>query len=399
MAQKEALLFLCHRIPFPPNKGDKIRSFNVLKALSEHYDIYLGTFVDDPYDWQYAETLNDFCTEVCLLGQNKLWCKIKGLTSLLTGKSISEPYYYDRKMARWVDDVVRSKGIKKVFVFSSPMAQYINHYSAEQLTSVVDFVDVDSDKWRQYAEGKTGLSRWVYAREQRKLLAFEIATTARASHAIFVSPQEAALFQGLIPQHLRDKVHGVLNGVDTTFFDPQAKFGERPLAPVEVVFTGAMDYWANVDAVLWFVRHVWPRVRETHPEALFTVVGGNPSTEIEALDGYDGITVTGRVKDIRPYIANAKVVVAPLQIARGIQNKVLEGMSLEKPVVATSMADEGIESGCEHVRVEDTPDGFAEAVRGYLDNPVTATENRAWIMQHLQWSQTLSVLPEWIGTD
>ena len=397
--KKEPLLFLCHRIPFPPNKGDKIRSFNMLKELAKHYEVYLGAFVDDSYDWQYASKLDEYCQDVCLLGQNKTLCKIKGLTAFLTGKAISLPYYYDGKMASWTSSTIKQHGIKKIFVYSSAMAQYAEPNMSDDAHLVIDFVDVDSDKWRQYSEGKSGISSWVYGREYRKLQAYESKVAAIADHSLFVSPQEADLFKKQVPATVQPTVQGVLNGVDTAFFDPEATLDEALDTNPDVVFTGAMDYWANVDAVVWFEKHVWPKIRTSYPEATFYVVGGNPTAEIKALDGKNGIVVTGRVKDVRPYILLSKVSVAPLQIARGIQNKVLEAMSMAKPVVATSMANEGIEADTANVKVTDDANEFSTLVCDYLSKPVEAPENRTWIVENLQWNATLSVLPRLFDKD
>ena len=387
---KESLLFLCHRIPFPPNKGDKIRSFNMLKALSEHYDIHLGSFVDDPYDWKYADTLDEYCASKLLLNQNKFWCKVKGLKAFLTGEAISIPYYYSSEMEQWVQDIIAEQKISKVFVYSSVMAQYTNDRSG--LHTVIDFVDVDSDKWRQYSEGKSGLSSWLYGREYKTLQAFENGAAQRAYHSLFVSPQEAELFKQQVPESVREHVSGMLNGVDTKYFDPQDECSDPLANHVDVVFTGAMDYWANVDAVLWFAKHVWPLVKKQHPDATFFVVGGNPTQDVLALDGKSGIKVTGRVEDVRPFIKYSKVAVAPLQIARGIQNKVLEAMSMAKPVVATSMAIEGIEARTDNIKITDSPEETAELVCQYLEQFQNAPENRQWILEHLQWKFALAGL-------
>lgn len=364
----------------------------MLRELSKRYDVYLGAFVDDPFDWQYAQKLEQYCAEHFLLNQNKLLCKIKGLRAFVTGTAISLPYYADRKMQNWVDKTLEEHDICKVFVYSSVMAQFVNDRNG--LTRVVDFVDVDSDKWRQYAEGMSGVGKWVYSREHLRLQQFENQTAHKAHHSLFVSPQEAQLFSRQIPAALHHKVSGMLNGVDIAFFDPGVEASDPQAGDFDVAFTGAMDYWANVDAVLWFVKHVWPKVRQALPKATFAVVGGNPTAAVQALNGKDGIVVTGRVKDVRPFIRNAKTSVAPLQIARGIQNKVLEAMAMAKPVVATSMAMEGIETTSEAVFCEDDPAKFAEQVIREIGSPSNADENRQWIVDNVQWSASLSGLTE-----
>jgi sugar transferase (PEP-CTERM/EpsH1 system associated) len=391
--KKEPLLFLCHRIPFPPNKGDKIRSFNMLKALSEFYDIYLTCFVDDPFDWQYADKLDKYCQQKLLIKQNKTLSKIKGLQAFISGEAISVPYYYNREMAKWTSDIITVHNIKQVFVYSSSMAQYVEGERYLSQNRIIDFVDVDSDKWNQYAEGKTGLARWVYKREWRKLQSLENKIAEKFQHSLFVSPQEANLFKLQVPQSVSLKVSSMLNGVDTEFFDPKNSDVEAMDENIDVVFTGAMDYWANVDAVIWFCHKVWPLIRAKHPNARFYVVGGNPSPQVKALDAKQGIKVTGRVVDVRPYILGAKVAVAPLQIARGLQNKVLEAMSMAKPVVVTSMAIEGIEGRNENVRVSDDPQLFCDHVCDYLELSQSAGQSRQWILDNLQWNESLSRLP------
>jgi sugar transferase (PEP-CTERM/EpsH1 system associated) len=397
--KKEPLLFLCHRIPFPPNKGDKIRSFNMLKELSQSYDIYLACFVDDPFDWQYADKLDHYCQQKLLIKQNKTLSKIKGLQAFISGDAISVPYYYSRKLANWSNDVIAVHNIKQVFVYSSSMAQYVEGERYSQLNRIIDFVDVDSDKWNQYSEGKTGLARWVYKREWRKLQSLENKIAEEFQHSLFVSPQEANLFKQQVSESVGRKVSGMLNGVDTDFFDPQNPDIDSMEENIDVVFTGAMDYWANVDAVIWFSKNVWPLIIASYPKASFFVVGGNPSSQITALDGQLGIKVTGRVQDVRPYIRNAKVVVAPLQIARGLQNKVLEAMSMAKPVVATSMAIEGIEARNEEIKICDDALNFSQQVINYLNRSICAGKSRTWILDNLQWQSSLSRLPNLFKDD
>ncbi|NMP33067.1 TIGR03087 family PEP-CTERM/XrtA system glycosyltransferase [Thalassotalea sp. M1531] len=393
---KEPLLFLCHRIPFPPNKGDKIRSFNILKMLNEHFDVYLGCFVDDPYDERYIGELKKYCKELFYLNQNKTLAKLKGLSAFLSGKAITLPYYFDRKMANWVSETAERKAIAKVFIYSSSMAQYCQGDAFNQCHRVIDFVDVDSDKWRQYAEKKSGISKFVFNREYKKLAEYEDLVCQQFDISLFVSPDEADLFKNRQPKEHQDKVSGLLNGVDVKFFDPDVEYHQEPLVPNSpfISFTGAMDYWANVDAVLWFVEHVWPDIKRKVPEVKFVVAGGNPSKEILALKKDSAIVVTGRVNDMRPFIEQATCVVAPLRIARGIQNKVLEAMALNKPVVCTSMAMEGINAPENHsVRVEDNAAVYANACVELLNSDIPAN-NRQWILDNFTWESTLAPLQE-----
>lgn len=399
---KEPLLFLCHRIPFPPNKGDKIRSFNILKKLSEHYEVHLGCFIDDAFDKQYTTSLNKYCASVFHLDQHKTLSKIKGLTGFLTNKPITLPYYYDKRMQHWVNKTCAEQKISKVFVYSSSMAQYIQADKYQHLERVIDFVDVDSDKWRQYAEKKTGIAKWFFNREYRLLAKEEQQICQQFTYSLFVSPDEASLFEDLQPKDQAEKIHGLLNGVDVDFFNPDNNFSQEDLVPSTpfISFTGAMDYWANIDAVMWFVDEVWPIILSHQPDAVFCIVGGNPSNEVKDLaKKHRNIVVTGRVHDVRPFITQAHCVVAPLQIARGIQNKVLEAMSLNKPIVVTTMAMEGInaEQG-EGVIITDDKNTYADSCLSLLSTPSKPIKNREWVLAHFTWRQTLTPLLDYFSS-
>ncbi|MDD5272029.1 MAG: TIGR03087 family PEP-CTERM/XrtA system glycosyltransferase, partial [Methylovulum sp.] len=330
------LLFLAHRIPYPPNKGDKIRSYHFLKYLAAEFNVYLGTFIDDPHDWRYTDTVDALCAATCYQDLKPLPAKIKSLQGLLTGEALSLPYYKNTALQAWVDTTINSQAITKVLIFSSVMAQFIRPEHKVKL--VVDFVDVDSDKWRQYADKKNGFARWIYQREAQYLLAYERQLAGWAKTSLFVSEQEAALFKTLAPE-ASAKVGFVNNGVDTDYFSPD-HFYVSPYPPAQdvLVFTGAMDYWANVDAVVWFATQVFPLLQGRYPQLCFYIVGSKPAKAVLELAGNPAITVTGRVDDVRPYLAYARLAVAPLRIARGIQNKVLEAMAMAKVVVATTAA-------------------------------------------------------------
>jgi len=391
------LLFLVHRIPFPPNKGDKIRSYHFLKYLQTEFNVYLGTFIDDPHDWQYTPQVDALCADTCYLGLKPLPAKIKSLKGLLADKALSLPYYQNPAMQRWVDAAIKTHAIRKVLVFSSVMAQFVQF--RPEVEMVVDYVDVDSDKWRQYAEKKQGVARWVYRREAKYLLAYEREIASLSKTSVFVSEQEAALFKTLAPES-GDKATFVNNGVDTGYFSPYQELASPYRADEEVlVFTGAMDYWANIDAVIWFATEVFPLVQASYPQAKFYIVGSNPSKAVLELAVNPAIAVTGRVDDVRPYVASARLAVAPLRIARGIQNKVLEAMAMAKAVVATSAAMEGIPylewPEPLAVAVSDEAVAMAGQLCDHLHGPipeVTAHANREFVAARFSWQQNVHQL-------
>lgn len=391
------ILFLAHRIPYPPDKGDKIRSWHLLKYLAERATVHLAAFVDDEADMAHAEKLRSVCGDVLLqpLKPSQRWRR--GLRGLVKGEALSLAFYYDPAVVAWIKQVQRRHRIGGILAFSSQMAPYaLPHLGGRR--SVMDFVDVDSEKWRQYAEeAPRGLKKAIYGREARLLRAFEKHVTRQFNASLFVSEAEAAVFRKLAGSYAHS-VTALNNGVDYRNFDPQAAFA--PLPPAvgpTVLFSGAMDYRPNIDAVIWFAAEVWPKLRDAQPKARFKIVGSKPAAEVKRLGEDDGIIVTGRVEDMRPHIAGADVCVAPLRIARGVQNKVLEAMAMARPIVATTPAFEGIDAvpGV-HLDVADRPDDIAARIlelladRGRARAMGTAARHR--VIERYDWDANLSVL-------
>jgi sugar transferase (PEP-CTERM/EpsH1 system associated) len=210
-----------------------------------------------------------------------------------------------------------------------------------------------------------GPKRWVFRREGRRLLAEETAIAARCDAAVFVSDEEAELFRERTGTDAA-RLHTVRNGVDTAYFDPGLRF-DNPFADDDraIVFVGAMDYWPNIDAVTWFADNVLPAVLTRNPRARFHIVGSNPGSDVRSLARRPGIVVSGRVDDVRPYLKYAACSVAPLRVARGVQNKVLEAMAMARPIVATPEAVNGIAANPEVV-VRAEPADWAEAVSRFV---------------------------------
>lgn len=394
--QKPPLLFLAHRIPFPPNKGDKIRSFHLLRHLAASHRVYLGAFVDDPGDFVHEAALGQWCADVCLQPLNGMRAKLRSLEGLVTGRPLTLPYYRNRALQRWVDRVVAEHQIERALVFSGAMAQYVMSARHAGLRRVIDFVDVDSDKWRQYAPRHRWPMSWIYRREGDRLLCFERKAAAASDASLFVSPEEAALFTTLAPR-LADRVGYAANGVDFDYFDPQ-QCGDSPYAPghADVVFTGAMDYWPNADAVIHFVRDIWPSIANRVPGARFHVVGGGAGSDVAELANEPGVMVHGRVSDIRPWIRHAKVSVAPLRVARGIQNKVLEAMALGVATVVSPQALEGIAAEPGRDLLVADAGAMADAVtmllQSTLERERVGASGRCLVQQKYGWDDNLAVI-------
>lgn len=388
----ERILYLAHRIPYPPNKGDKIRSYHVLRYLAERYQVYLGAFVDDPRDWRYAETLQRWCRQCRLLPLNPRRARLRSLRGLVTGAPLTLPYYRDARMADWVRRCVTEQGIETAFVFSSSMAQYLDADEFAGLRRVIDFVDVDSDKWEQYGRAQRWPMSWVYRREGRRLDRYERRIARRFDASMFVSAEEAELFAERVPAECR--VGHYDNGVDWAYFTPRPESDSPYEAGARVlVFTGAMDYWANADAVSWFASDIFPAVRERVPDAVFAIVGARPTEAVRRLERQPGVRVTGAVEDIRPYLEHAHAAVAPLRIARGVQNKVLEAMAMARPVIASPQALDGIDyaAGEDLYRAE-TDAEFVTAAVEQLSERRHAPAARNWIRRRYDWDINLSRL-------
>ena len=345
------LLFLCHRIPYPPNKGDKIRAWHMLRYLARRYRVHLGCLADDPDDLQHLPMLRELCASVACPRIDPRRQRLRALTRLRPGRPLTLDYFHHAGLQEWVLRTLRRQPIACLFVFSSAMAQYVRHHDAPEdpvrrdrirIPAILDMVDVDSEKWTSYARGTRLPMRLVWAREGRTLLAYERRAAARFDHTLFVSEDECRRFVALAPES-STRAGWVENGVDLAYFSA-ARAGADPYrgARGAIVFTGTMDYRPNVEAAQFFARSVMPLLRARHPEAAFHIVGANPTAAVQALGALPGIHVAGRVADMRPYLAHAAMAVAPLRIARGIQNKVLEAMAMARPVLVSPQALEGL---------------------------------------------------------
>lgn len=384
-------LLLCHRIPYPPNKGDKIRSYHILKMLQDLGPVYLGAFVDEAQDRQYESVLKSEVTRCFFPFLNKKTSLIRAGWGFLTGQALSVPYYYRSEMQKWIDDILTTYQPQSIVVFSSVMAQYVTDAHAK--TRVIDFVDVDSDKWQQYAARQVGIKSWIYQREAEKLAEVEGKIAEEFDASFFVTEEEADLFR----QHHTTVTRPIgyfENGVDIDYFDPSLAYVDPFKKERMMVFTGAMDYWPNVDAVIWFCEEILPQIKKHVANAQFVIVGSNPSDAVWALKEREGVEVTGRVADVRPYLKYASLSVAPLRVARGVQNKVLEALAMNARVVATSAAAAGLHQPYSNeMAICDAPDEFATQCIEWLAHPQPASA-RDYVLCHYRWANNLEPLKQ-----
>jgi polysaccharide biosynthesis protein PslH len=306
-------------------------------------------------------------------------------------------------MHRFVGDLIAREEIDTIFAFSGQMAQFVPTGGAHFL---MDFVDVDSAKFEDFGRRDSSPLGWLHCREGRLLGGYERAVASRADVSLFVTEAEAALFRSRIAPATA-RVEALGNGIDLDFYDPQADFaplaaGMRPAGPL-IVFTGQMDYRPNVEAVAAFAQDVMPRIRARRADAQFAVVGRRPTPAVRRLDGRNGTIVTGEVADVRSWLGAADVVVAPLTIARGIQNKLLEAMAMARPVVASPAGFEGVDAvPGRDLLIAATTGEQAEAVLGLLEDPVRARAmadaGRLRMEQSYSWAARLAPLATLVGT-
>ncbi|MFV0476223.1 MAG: TIGR03087 family PEP-CTERM/XrtA system glycosyltransferase [Parahaliea sp.] len=396
---RQSLLLLCHRIPYPPNKGDKIRSYHLLRYLVQRYDVYLAAFVDDPDDWQYESLLRDMCADVQLLTKPR----IPPLSALLRAVSGIEPLtlslYRHRLMTNWVRHKVVDENISQAVVFSSAMGQYVLGAEFETLHRVIDFVDVDSQKWSQYALRKPWPLSWIYRREGRLLAKFELKLHACSAVSLFVSAAEAEVFCSLSPAPTSLLSH-YSNGVDSDYFDSALTL-PNPYSDTEqaLVFTGAMDYWPNVDAVCWFAKEHLPALRKFNSNLVFYIVGNRPTQDVRDLANLPGVKVTGRVDDVRPYLQHCLAAVAPMRVARGIQNKVLEAMSMARPVLVSAAGLEGINAVDQvEVLLTEDSDTTVSMVKALLAGQwsMMGQAARARVLSDFNWDKNLQRVDDYL---
>lgn len=394
------ILFLCHRLPYPPNKGDKIRSYALLRHLAGQGKVALGCFIDEREDLNYLDTVRELAGGDChfeyLSFPTKMWRSAKGL---ITGQALTTACFGSSGLQQWVDRVLAQTSFDDIVVFGSAMAPYLLDANLDENRVMFDMVDVDSDKWKQYAAASHGFSRWLYGREANALEQLERAAARAFGRTLLVSPFEAETFRRIAPASA-NRIGSLTNGVDLDQFSG-GSFAD-PFTPGEcaIVMTGRMDYRPNHEGAVWFVQEILPHILKSLPQARAYFVGACPPPALQKLAG-PNVVVTGRVEDVRPYIQHAGAVVAPLRIARGVQNKVLEAMAMAKPVIATQEAARSlaVRPGSD-LWVENEPSRFAEAVLTALRSPErdrVARNGYAYVEQHHSWPGLLADFERELG--
>ena len=393
MSVSRTILFLCHRLPYPPTKGDKIRSYALLKHLASKGTVHLACFVDDRSDLKHLDTVRKLVGGDChfeFLGP--LVKVIRGVRSLAKGEAASVGTFRSAALERFLERLFQKNAFDDVVVFGSAMAPYLFNPKFRPYRVLFDMVDVDSDKWQQYAIASRGVRRWLYGREAETLLKVERAAAHLFGKTLLVSEFEADTFRGLAPRSA-SKIDALTNGVDLSYFTPSGFV--NPFSPNEtpIVMTGHMAYRPNYEGAIWFIKEIFPRLKEAIPDIRAYFVGASPAPALCALANAD-VVVTGRVADVRPYLHSASSIIAPLRITRGVQNKVLEAMAMAKPVVATREATRGLGAHAgANLWIANEPGEFVDAVISALrgaDREAIAQAARAYVIKYHNWDIVLS---------
>lgn len=395
------ILLFSHRTPYPPHKGNQIRPFNVLTSLvARGHEVHLLAFAEGAEELATKAKLEEYCASVTLIPLDRLLGNIKALFSLPTNTPPSVAYFNSAALHREVNRIVAAHGIEAMVVYSSTMSQYVPPEFRPH--TVVDMADVDSEKWLDYAKEKQPPLSWIYNIEGQRLRSYEYWIVRNFGYSSLHTQREINVLAELTAEE-KKKLIPITNGVDLEKFRPdifppfapdrvpesERKFFTDPDAP-RIVFTGAMDYYPNAEACVWFANSIFPTIRAQVPNAQFLIVGSKPTPQVLALNELPGVLVTGFVEDVRPYLAAAKVCVIPLRIARGVQNKALEAMASARAVIATPDVITGVGATApDHLLMARTEQEFAAAVLQVLRDDALRTRlewaARDFVVRECSW--------------
>lgn len=383
------ILVLTHRLPYAPNRGDRLRAYHMLQGLKQRAEVELVSLVHDDEEASHVEEVRQFVTRVTTVRVPKLRNYARAAMTLLGDTPLTHGLLDAPDMAAALEQACRRQRPDVVFAYCSGMARFALQPPLNTIPLVLDFVDVDSQKWRDMAAASAPPLSWIYSREAATLGTFEARAARHAAAALVVNAREAAVAQALAPGA---NVRVLNNGIELGRLAPP----DAPAASSRVVFCGVMNYAPNDEGMQWFVREVWPAVRAARSDATLAIVGSDPTSALKNLcAGEPAIEVTGRVPDVREWLWGSAVGIAPLHVARGVQNKALEAIAAGLPIVITEAVAGGLPDAAAYASsVANTPAQFAHHVLALL--ALSPAERRARAnradMSHLTWPRTLEPL-------
>lgn len=393
-SSRPRLLMLTHRTPFPPDRGDRIRSYHILKHLAAHYDISLASLSDQPITEQQQTTLRALTTQLAIQRLSPTATKLRAIRALLTGQPLTPACFQQGKLANTICKWHDEKPFDFIFTYSAAMLPYSRLLTKDNcnIRHIVDLIDVDSQKWRQYACHTHFPLRLIYQLEAKRLRPVEAGMHDRFDVLTVVSSAEADVYRRHVSKPTDFKLAAIPNGVDIEYFTAAPDPDNH-----NTVFTGILNYRPNVDSLIWFADNVLPYLADFIPDVTLTIVGQHPTPAIQSLANRPNIKLAGPVSDVRPYLANASVVIAPLLIARGLQNKVLEAMASQRVVICSPPAAEGIDAHHDkHFLIAGQPEQWVDQLVRVLNFPSwrrnLAANARKHIEDNYTWSRCLKPL-------
>lgn len=380
------ILYVCHRFPYPPKRGGTIRPFNMIKHLhAVGHEVVVCSLTRSDEMTREAQGIAPFCTEFHLGQVDDRVQTLRMLATVPTPRTASASFFHSGKLDRTIRRLLAEQKFDLIFVHCSSVAHYVEHVRG--IPKILDFGDMDSQKWLEYAQHKPfplSLGYWwegirLRAEEKRLARRFDLCTTITRAEC-----------QTLIDYDTGAPTDWFPNGVDNGFFAPVTEDYD----PDSIVFVGRMDYFPNQQCMVDFCRDTLPLLRARRPSVKLAIVGAEPSAEIRALGEIDGVTVTGTVPDVRPYVTRAALTVAPLRIARGTQNKILEAMAMGIPVVCSQIAAGGVDAiPGEHLLAADSPTDQADAILRVLEDPALrerlARAGRERVLTNHAWPSSM----------
>lgn len=384
---KPRVLYVTHRVPFPPDRGDRIRTWNILKYLASRADVDLACLADEPLDESTLAMLRRTARRVAVIPHTGPRRYARGLLSMLRGRTVTEGLFDNSTLRRTIQAWNQDTQYDAAIASSSGVASYVLPPTLAASRVWIDLIDVDSQKWLDYSKASSWPMSAVYRREGQRLRNLESDLATQVDRMLVVTAAERELFESFCKTNI---IQAVGNGVDTDYFAPS----NTRTRPLSCVFVGVMDYRPNVDAVRWFVQQIWPALKSRYPQATFTIVGKSPAPEVVALEDVDGVTVTGAVDDVRPWLHESSCVVVPLRIARGVQNKVLEAMACGRPIVCSSAPLQGldVEPGLQLLCADEVNE-WVDSVAHVFDDEQRAQElgmaANAWVQMNHRWEACL----------
>jgi len=383
------ILYVCHRFPFPPKRGGKIRPFNMIRHLqASGHQVTVCSLARTEAEAADGQGIAPYCSEfhAGVVREPVQWARMILRLPLTTPSSMG--YFYDRGLAATIRRLLATQRFDLIFVHCSSVAQYVE--DVQGIPKILDFGDMDSQKWLEYANYKPWPLSWGYTLEGSKVLWAEKRLARKFDLCTATTRAE---WQTLEDYGTGAATDWFPNGVDAKLFSP----GDGSYDADTLSFIGRMDYYPNQECMQRFCTAVWPLLKARRPALKLKIVGADPSPQIRALEALPGVTVTGSVPEVQPYVRESALMVAPLAIARGTQNKILEAMAMGVPVVTSSAAAGGVDAEAgQHLLVADSPEDIAAAVLRIVENPAErarlAAAGRERVLTHHAWPRSMQRL-------